>query len=77
MDIGMPVMNGYEAARAIRSEFGPRAPTLIALTGWGQYADKARATEAGFDMHFTKPLEVDELLASLPAPSAARSSAAH
>ena len=61
MDIGMPVMNGYEAARRISSMPG-RRPMLIALTGWGQYADKARAAEAGFDMHFVKPLRIDELL---------------
>jgi len=65
MDIGMPVMNGYEAARRIRSTVpGPR-PMLIALTGWGQYADKARASEAGFDFHFVKPLSIDELLGCL------------
>ncbi|MGZ5179146.1 MAG: response regulator [Ramlibacter sp.] len=65
MDIGMPVMNGYEAARRIRNRLpGPR-PMLIALTGWGQYADKARASEAGFDFHFVKPLSIDELLGCL------------
>lgn len=65
MDIGMPVMNGYEAARRIRKQMpGPR-PMLIALTGWGQYADKARAAEAGFDMHFVKPLRIDDLLGCL------------
>jgi len=38
---------------------------LIALTGWGQYADKARAAEAGFDVHFVKPLRIDDLLGCL------------
>ncbi len=67
MDIGMPVMNGYEAARRIRSEFTGGKPVLIALTGWGQYADKARAWEAGFDLHFVKPLAIDELMGCLSA----------
>jgi DNA-binding response OmpR family regulator len=40
-------------------------PTLIALTGWGQYADKARALEAGFDFHFVKPLDIDDLVGCL------------
>ena len=65
MDIGMPVMNGYEAARAIRALMPQGAPTLIALTGWGQYADKARALEAGFDFHFVKPLNIDDLVGCL------------
>jgi signal transduction histidine kinase/CheY-like chemotaxis protein len=65
MDIGMPVMNGYDAARRIRRAGLSRQPLLIALTGWGQYADKERAAEAGFDHHFVKPLQVDELLGCL------------
>jgi signal transduction histidine kinase len=65
MDIGMPVMNGYEAARAIRAAMPQGTPTLIALTGWGQYADKARALEAGFDFHFVKPLDIDDLVGCL------------
>jgi signal transduction histidine kinase/ActR/RegA family two-component response regulator len=65
MDIGMPVMNGYEAARRIRARHSPSEVMLIALTGWGQYADRARATEAGFDFHFVKPLEVEALMACL------------
>jgi CheY-like chemotaxis protein len=64
MDIGMPVMDGYEAARAIRSRL-PEAPVLIALTGWGQQVDKQRAAEAGFDHHFVKPLDLDQLLGCL------------
>ena len=55
LDIGMPRMNGYDAARAIRRE-ATRTPTLIAITGWGQAQDKQRAREAGFDGHFTKPV---------------------
>jgi signal transduction histidine kinase len=65
MDIGMPVMNGYEAARRIRSLLPGGRPMLIALTGWGQFADKARAAEAGFDVHLVKPLRIDDLLGCL------------
>jgi signal transduction histidine kinase len=56
LDIGMPVMDGYEAARRIRAALGD-AVMLIALTGWGQDEDKRRSREAGFDHHLTKPPE--------------------
>ncbi len=62
LDIGMPHMDGYEAAGLIRAMELETRPTLVALTGWGQAADKQRATEAGFDQHFTKPVNPDELL---------------
>lgn len=62
MDIGMPELNGYQAARAIRTHFQGSGPTLIAMTGWGQPADQERAREAGFDFHFVKPLSVQSLL---------------
>jgi CheY-like chemotaxis protein len=56
IDIGMPRMDGYEAARRIRRALGNRV-MLVALTGWGQEEDKSRAREAGFDHHLTKPAE--------------------
>lgn len=65
MDIGMPRLNGYDAARAIRSHFQGAGPKLIAMTGWGQHADQQRARDAGFDFHFVKPLSVQRLLACL------------
>jgi CheY-like chemotaxis protein len=65
MDIGMPVMNGYEAARRIRGDLGDQAPRLIALTGWGQFLDKARARDAGFHHHFVKPLDFEALMCCL------------
>jgi len=55
LDIGMPGLNGYEVARRVR-HLGS-AVTLIAVTGWGQDRDKAQAREAGFDHHFTKPVD--------------------
>ena len=57
LDIGMPKMNGYEAARYIRQQPWGKNIVLVALTGWGQEEDKLRATEAGFDHHLTKPVE--------------------
>jgi CheY-like chemotaxis protein len=54
LDIGMPRMDGYEAARRIRAQLGARV-LLVALTGWGQDEDKLRSREAGFDHHLTKP----------------------
>lgn len=56
LDIGMPGLSGHEVARRIR-KLGGAPVTLIALTGWGQRADKERAVESGFDHHFTKPVE--------------------
>jgi signal transduction histidine kinase/ActR/RegA family two-component response regulator len=63
LDIGMPRMDGYEAARRIRAARGSRV-FLVALTGWGQTEDERRAYAAGFDRHVTKPAE-PELLESL------------
>jgi CheY-like chemotaxis protein len=57
LDIGMPRLNGYDAAQRIRKQPWGKAVFLIALTGWGQEEDKRRATEAGFDQHFTKPVD--------------------
>jgi PAS domain S-box-containing protein len=68
LDIGMPKMNGYEAARQIRQESWGRTMKLVAVTGWGQEDDKRRAAEAGFDRHLIKPVDpavVEEILASL------------
>jgi signal transduction histidine kinase len=61
LDIGMPGMDGYEVARVLRAEAGPSAPTLVALTGFGQEEDQRRARAAGFDRHLTKPADLDAL----------------
>ena len=61
LDIGMPGLNGYESARRIREQRWGKGIVLVALTGWGQEEDKRRATEAGFDQHFTKPVSPGEL----------------
>jgi PAS domain S-box-containing protein len=57
LDLGMPKMNGYEAARHIRSQPWGKTMVLAALTGWGQEDDKRRTREAGFDHHFVKPVD--------------------
>jgi CheY-like chemotaxis protein len=66
-------MNGYEVARRIRAHPAGKPIKLIALTGWGQPADRRQADEAGFDFHLTKPVDFRELLpllAEAPANSA-------
>jgi PAS domain S-box-containing protein len=57
LDIGMPKLNGYEAARRIRERPWGQAIVLAALTGWGQEDDRRRTGEVGFDHHFVKPIE--------------------
>jgi CheY-like chemotaxis protein len=61
LDIGMPGMDGYEVAQAIRAQDQGRRCTLIALTGRGQEADRARAMQAGFEHHIVKPAEISRL----------------
>ncbi len=68
LDIGMPDLNGYETARAMRKAPGGHELELIALTGWGHPDDKRRAAEAGFDRHLTKPVDPVELEALLRTP---------
>jgi CheY-like chemotaxis protein len=64
LDIGLPVMDGYELAVEIRR--GPAKDTrLIALTGYGQASDKARSQEAGFVAHLVKPVDFAKLEAAL------------
>ena len=55
MDLGMPVMSGFDAARIIRSECGNHVPLLVAVSGWGSDKDRARSAESGFDHHLVKP----------------------
>jgi CheY-like chemotaxis protein len=57
LDIGMPGLSGYELAMRIRGEAWGARMTLIAVTGWGQEEDKRKARAAGFDQHFTKPMD--------------------
>jgi signal transduction histidine kinase/ActR/RegA family two-component response regulator len=61
LDIGMPDLSGYDVARAARHKAWGKSAYFIALTGWGQAADKERAAAAGFDRHLTKPIDADFL----------------
>jgi two-component system CheB/CheR fusion protein len=60
-DIGLPDMDGYAVARALRADPSLDGLRLIALTGYGQEDDKLRARAAGFDEHLTKPIDPDIL----------------
>ena len=62
MDIGMPKLNGYEAARRIRQQPWGRGMVLVALTGWGQEEDRKKSGDAGFDHHLVKPVDIDALM---------------
>lgn len=61
LDIGMPGLNGYEVARAVRATAGIEQTELVALTGWGTDEDRAKAVQAGFDHHLTKPASSAEI----------------
>jgi two-component system CheB/CheR fusion protein len=63
-DVGLPELDGYGVARAVRSEYGTDA-TLIAMTGYGQPTDRMRSADAGFDCHLVKPVSLDELVSVL------------
>ena len=62
LDIGLPKLNGYEAARKIRQQPLGKGMVLVALTGWGQEEDRRKSREAGFDGHMVKPVELDALM---------------
>jgi PAS domain S-box-containing protein len=62
LDIGLPILNGYEVCRRIRKEPWGKDLVLIALTGWGQEEDRQRSREAGFDAHLVKPVDHGVLL---------------
>jgi CheY-like chemotaxis protein len=64
-DIGLPGMNGFDVAKALRRHPEMRRARLIAVTGYGTYADRTRALEAGFDDHVTKPADADTLVLKL------------
>ncbi len=68
LDIGLPRLNGYEAARRLRAQPWGREVLLVAVTGWGQEEDKRRALEAGFDFHLVKPVEPAALAKLLAGP---------
>ena len=64
LDIGMPIMDGYQVAQAIRADQSLEGVKLVALTAWGDEMSRKKAQAAGFDMHLTKPANVTELVAT-------------
>jgi signal transduction histidine kinase/ActR/RegA family two-component response regulator len=73
MDVGMPLLDGVEAARRIRSHEWGRGMHIVALTGWGLEAERNRTSEAGMDAHLLKPADPRELAAILRRASDPRS----
>src|SRR5262249_58709899 len=73
VDVGLPGLDGYEVARRIRAERNGQSVRLVAITGYGQPADRSRALEAGFDVHLTQPVSPHPLppalAQSVPPPS--------
>ena len=65
LDIGLPRLNGYEAARQIRKLPRGDQSVIVAVTGWGQEEDRRRSSEAGFDHHIVKPVEPSAIEAIL------------
>jgi CheY-like chemotaxis protein len=61
MDLAMPEMDGFMAAKAMRREDWGKSIVLVALTGWANDDDRRRTQEAGFDFHLVKPVSVDAL----------------
>ena len=62
LDIGLPVMDGYQLAQELRQRLGAGAPVMIALSGYGQERDRERSAEHGFAAHLVKPTTLAELL---------------
>jgi PAS domain S-box-containing protein len=72
VDIGLPVMDGYELASNLRKIPGLEGLRLIALTGYGQESDRRKSQEAGFHRHLVKPADLDALEEAMNAPSSGR-----
>jgi PAS domain S-box-containing protein len=62
LDIGLPVMDGYQLGNELRRQLGMRTPALVALTGYGQEQDRRRTADAGFAAHLVKPIDPQHLL---------------
>ena len=69
LDLGLPVMDGYELADRLLEVYGARGIRLIAVTGYGQLEDRERTRSAGFHTHLVKPVDLKELHAALAASS--------
>ena len=62
VDVGLPLLDGYQVATRVRQQLGPERVRLVAMTGFGQASDRRRALEAGFDAHLVKPADVNALI---------------
>ena len=69
-DIGMPGMSGYELARRLRALWPDQPMRIVAVTGWGQEMDRQQSSDAGFDVHLVKPVELHDLQGALAGTSA-------
>jgi len=65
LDIGLPIMDGYELSQELRKCLGSGMPAMIALSGYGQTRDRERSAECGFAAHLVKPPDIDELLSTI------------
>jgi CheY-like chemotaxis protein len=65
LDLGLPLMDGYEVAREMIARPSARNPVLVAVTGYGQLSDQERTRAAGFSSHITKPIETPQIVAVL------------
>ncbi len=61
LDLGLPGLDGCEVCRRVRQQPWARRPLLVAVTGWGQAADRQRSQDAGFDVHLVKPVDLPAL----------------
>jgi PAS domain S-box-containing protein len=75
LDLGLPLMDGYETCTRIRKQPWGKDILVVALTGWGQAEDRRRSTEAGFDRHIVKPADPVQLMKMLAELEAAKEQA--
>lgn len=68
VDVGLPIISGYQVAAGVRARLGLHRPRLVAMTGYGQESDRKRAREAGFDSHLVKPAEMTAIIELLRVP---------
>ncbi|MGH8654847.1 MAG: response regulator [Gammaproteobacteria bacterium] len=67
LDLGLPQLNGRDAARRIREQPWGKTMVLVAVTGWGQEEDRRKSKDAGFDAHMVKPVDFGALMKLLAA----------
>jgi CheY-like chemotaxis protein len=71
LDLGLPILDGYELAARLREELAGQPLRLIAVTGYGQSEDRARTRAAGFEQHLVKPVDLSELESAIENPHSA------